>query len=102
VPDLTHPPTKLAALPAAITDPPYAAQILTVTACLLELSPSETLAPPTLDGALLTAAAGVIGDLPAVVVEGATLRARAHLPLYADITHGEYALLLRAAAKELA
>jgi hypothetical protein len=99
--DLIHRPPPLAALPSAVSGPSYATQILTVTACLLELSPSAPLTPPDLDDALLTAAAGIIGELPTVVVESATLRARSHLPSCDDVTHAEYALRLRAAAKAL-
>jgi hypothetical protein len=101
VPDLTHRPSPLAASPASVTEPPYATQILTVTACLLELSPTTTLTQPTLDGALLTAAAGIVGHLPAVVAESATIRARAHLTPLTDITHAECALRLRATAREM-
>lgn len=99
--DLTHPPTQLAALPAAVTEPPYAAQILTVTAWALELAPTAPVSQAILDDALRTAAAGIVGHLPAVVAESATLRARTHLLPYTDITHAEYALRLRATAKEM-
>jgi hypothetical protein len=99
--DLTHPPIQLAALPAAVTDPPYAVQILTVTAWALELAPTTTTTQASLDDALRTAAAGIVGHLPAVVAESATLRARARLLPYTDITHAEYALRLRATAKEM-
>jgi hypothetical protein len=99
--DLTHRPPPRAVLPLAVVEPPYAAQILTVTAWVLELVAVEPLTQTALADALRTAVAGIVGHLPAVVAESATLRARSHLPSYVDVTHGEYALRLRAAAKEL-
>ncbi|MEU4169472.1 hypothetical protein AB0F46_21675 [Streptomyces sp. NPDC026665] len=99
--DLTHPPAKLAALPATVTDPPYAAQILTVLAWVLELAPTVPVTQAGLDDALRTAAAGIVGHRPAVVAESATLRARAELDPITNITRAEYALRLRATAKEL-
>jgi hypothetical protein len=99
--DLTHRPTALAALPQAVAEPSYAAQILTTIAWVLGLTPAAQLTEATLEDALRTAAAGIVGHLPAVVAESATLRARAHLAPLSDITHAEYALRLRATAKEM-
>lgn len=99
--DLTHRPPPRAVLPPAVPEPSYAAQILTVTAWVLELVAVEPLTQAALDDALRTAAAGIVGHLPAVVAESATLRARAHLAPLPDITHAEYALRLRATAKEM-
>ncbi|WP_392967228.1 hypothetical protein [Streptomyces sp. LN245] len=98
--DLTHRPTALAVLPRTVAEPSYAAQILTTIAWVLGLTPTAQLTEAALEDALRTAAAGIVGHLPAVVAESATLRARAHLTPLTDITHAEYALRLRATAKE--
>lgn len=99
MPDLTHPPMQPAALPSAVTGPSYAAQILTVAAWVLELDSTGAMTQPGLEDALTTAAAGVVSHLPAVVAETATLRARTQLTPYTGISHGEYALRLRAVAR---
>jgi hypothetical protein len=99
--NLTHRPPRLAVPPNTLAEPSYAAQILTITAWVLELVAVEPLTQAALDDALRTAAAGIVGHLPAVVAESASLRARATLTPIADITHGEYALRLRAAAREM-
>ncbi|MCX4974249.1 hypothetical protein [Streptomyces sp. NBC_00620] len=99
MPDLTYAPRPLAALPAAVREPSYAAQILTVTAWVLEQDPARAVTETGLHRALQTAAATIVGTLPAVVAETATLRARAELPPYTGTSRGEYALRLRAAAK---
>ncbi|MGW0795157.1 hypothetical protein [Streptomyces sp. NPDC002692] len=99
MPDLTYPRTPLAALPPAVTDPPLAAQILTVAAWVLELDATAELTPAGLDDAMQTGAAGIVGHLPAAVAETASIRAHAELPPYDVITRGEYALRLRAMAR---
>ncbi|MEU9134622.1 hypothetical protein AB0D33_01405 [Streptomyces sp. NPDC048404] len=99
--DLTHRPPPRAVLPPTVAEPSYATQILTVTAWVLELVAVEPLTQAALDDALRTATAGIVGHLPAVVAESATLRARSQLPSYDDVTHAEYALRIRAAAKAL-
>ncbi|MEU1496084.1 hypothetical protein [Streptomyces sp. NPDC005732] len=100
MPNLTHPPAPLAASPPLITEPPYAAQILTVAAWVLELAATTDLTAAGLDDAMQTANAGIVGHLPAAVAETATRNARAALPPYAAAsTRGEYALRLRATAR---
>ncbi|OQQ16114.1 hypothetical protein B0675_02175 [Streptomyces sp. M41(2017)] len=101
MPNLTHPALQTAVTPPAALDPPYAAQILTVTAWALELAPTNQLTEAGLDDAFRTAVAGIVGHLPAVVAETATLNARAYLEPLTDITRAEYALRLRSTGREL-
>ncbi|MFF1957988.1 hypothetical protein ACFVWX_13480 [Streptomyces sp. NPDC058220] len=87
------------------TQPSYAAQLLTALADRLDNSrPTATLTHRILALALALATASTLGALPAAVQGNAATRALAALPQLAPsewTTCGEYALRLRAAAKEL-
>lgn len=86
-------------LSTLLTEPSYAAQILRVTAALLDMDPTAPLTDWTVDNALRTGADAIVSRLPAVVAADSSRRARQALPPSAGITCGEYALLLRDAAK---
>ncbi|WP_326728998.1 hypothetical protein [Streptomyces phaeochromogenes] len=99
--DLTYAARPLAALPAAVREPSYAAQILTVAERLLQRDCTEPVDAWTLDDDLTTATDAIVATLPAVVAESAALLARAQLPPFTGISRGEYALRLHTAAREL-
>ncbi|MCL7377454.1 hypothetical protein [Streptomyces sp. 35G-GA-8] len=103
--DRIHPTQQDEGLRRALATPSYAAQLLTALADRLDDSrPTATFTHRILALALAIAAASTLGPLPAAVQGDAATRALAALPQIdrgAWTTCGEYALRLRAAAKEL-
>ncbi|MBL3669080.1 hypothetical protein JL475_24415 [Streptomyces sp. M2CJ-2] len=99
--DLTQPPDIDVALRVLLTEPSYGAQVLIVTARMLELDSTEPLTRLSSEHALDIAADTILRNLPDVVCSDSMSRAYRALPPLAQITRGEYALRLRAAAKEL-
>ncbi|MEU8555937.1 hypothetical protein AB0C80_18375 [Streptomyces anthocyanicus] len=100
--DLTQPPDIDEALRQLIEQPSYGAQVLIVTARMLEMDPAEPMSDRAGGLAMTIAIDAVLGTLPQVVSDDSVDRATRALPdLAGDITRGEAALRLRAAAKDL-
>ncbi|MEV0090429.1 hypothetical protein [Streptomyces sp. NPDC050738] len=79
--------------------PSYAAQMLLVTARILEMTPLLPLFAPVLDEALRIAAAAILHRVPAVVEQDALRLATAALPpVHPGETCGEHAIRLRTTA----
>ncbi|MET7475095.1 hypothetical protein ABZT17_12140 [Streptomyces sp. NPDC005648] len=89
-------------LARVLSRPSHPAQIISATVVLLEQHGSTS---PVTAGNLqtdLTAAEdAIVGTCPEAVRHTAAFRARSVLPPLADVSRGEYATLLRAAAREL-
>lgn len=85
---------------SVLTEPSYAAQILIITARLLGENVDD-IGRWTLDERLTTATDAICGTLPEAVRTDATTRARNALPPLGRISCGQYAELLRRAAKGL-
>lgn len=80
-------------------EPSYAAQIVILTARILDMTPTEPLTPPTLDEALRTAITAILQTLPTAVEHDAVQLATAALPpTHAGETCGEHAIRLRTTA----
>ena len=102
MPDLTQPDHVAVALRVLLDTPSYAAQMLITTARLLEMDASVPLDGPSLERAIDIAADTILRPLPDVVAQDSISRMYRALPdRPAPVTRGEYALLLRHAAKEL-
>ncbi|MEI5522514.1 hypothetical protein WB388_18085 [Streptomyces brasiliscabiei] len=102
MPDLTQPSPVDVALKVLLDTPSYAAQMLITTARLLEMDAAVALDGPSLERAIDIAADTILRTLPDVVAEDSIGRMYRVLPdRPASVTRGEYALLLRRAAKEL-
>ncbi|WP_371579448.1 hypothetical protein [Streptomyces sp. NBC_01314] len=102
MPDLTQPNPVDVALKVLLDTPSYAAQMLITTARLLEMDASQPLAGLDLERAIDIAADTILRPLPNVVAQDSISRMYRVLPdRPALLTRGEYALLLRRAAKEL-
>ncbi|AYD81676.1 hypothetical protein SEA_KROMP_75 [Streptomyces phage Kromp] len=102
MPDLTQPPDIDEALRALVEQPSYAARTLVFTARLLERDPAEPMTNRAGGLAMTMAIDAVLGTLPQAVRDDSVARATNALPdLTGDITRGEAALRLRAAAKGL-
>ncbi|KMS71319.1 hypothetical protein ACH49_24815 [Streptomyces leeuwenhoekii] len=85
-----------------LTEPSYAAQVLTVAARVLRLHDSTGPVDPwNVHDALTTGEQAVLTTLPESVRTDASTRARAALPPITRISRGEYALRLADAAKGL-
>jgi hypothetical protein len=84
-----------------LTQPTYAAQVLTVAARMLEMDPAEPMTGRAGGMAMNIATDTVLTPLPQSVRDDSLDRALRVLPNLAHITRGEAALRLRAAAKEL-
>jgi hypothetical protein len=97
----THPDPTDEALRRLIEQPSYAAQVLIVTARMLEMDPAEPMTGRAGAMAMNIATDTVLTPLPQVVRADSITRARRVLPDLSAITRGEAALRLRAAAKEL-
>ncbi|MEU6376785.1 hypothetical protein [Streptomyces sp. NPDC046909] len=95
-----HDPTD-EALKQLIEQPSYGAQVLVVTARMLEMDSAEPMTVLARERALDIAADAILGRLPDAVSEDSLARAYRMLPAIGRTTRGEYALHLRAAAKEL-
>ncbi|MFJ8049837.1 hypothetical protein [Streptomyces luteogriseus] len=89
-------------LASVLTEPSYPAQILTVTARLVELDMFTSVTPWSLDQHVTTAEATIlVNSLPEAVHHDASTRARNALPQPYSGTPTEYARQLRTAAKAL-
>ncbi|RSR98045.1 hypothetical protein EF913_28355 [Streptomyces sp. WAC04189] len=100
--DLTQPPDIDEALRRLIEQPSYAAQVLIVFARMLELDAAETATWTARRRAWEIATDAVLRELPEVVSCDSIQRAQGALPdLTGNITRGEAALRLRAAARAL-
>ncbi|MEU3507930.1 hypothetical protein ABZ733_08360 [Streptomyces longwoodensis] len=100
--DLTQPPDIDEALRRLIEQPSYGAQILIVTARMLEMDAAEPTTWTARRRAWNIAIDAVLGRLPEAVRHDSIERAQRALPdLTGSITRGEAALRLRAAAERL-
>ncbi|MFZ4206792.1 hypothetical protein ACOZE4_18340 [Streptomyces griseoincarnatus] len=98
--DLTQPPDIDVALRVLLEQPSYGAQVLIVTARMLEMDATQPLTGLARERALDIAADTILRTLPEVVARDSMARAYRAMPPLADITRGEYALRLRAAARD--
>ncbi|MCF2130147.1 hypothetical protein L1I79_27495 [Strepomyces sp. STD 3.1] len=100
--DLTQPPDIDEALRRLIEQPSYAAQVLLVTARMLEMDAAEPMSDRAAGMAMTIAIDAVLKPLPQAVSDDSVARATRALPVLTDgITRGEAALRLRAAARDL-
>ncbi|MBU5946778.1 hypothetical protein [Streptomyces sp. PAM3C] len=99
--DLTQPPDIDVALRVLLEQPSYGAQVLIVTARMLELDAPHPVTGLARERALDIAADTILRTLPEAVARDSMDRAYRAMPPLADITRGEYALRLRAAARDL-
>ncbi|WP_406365242.1 hypothetical protein [Streptomyces sp. NBC_00645] len=98
--DLTQPDRIDVALRQLIERPPYAAQILAHLVGLLEMHPTEQLTALAREQAIDVAAGEILHELPQVVCAQSLSDVYRALPdTPTEITRGEYALRLRAAAR---
>lgn len=102
MPDLTQPPDTGEAPRKPIERLSYAAQVLIVFARMLEMDSAQPMSTRAGGLAMTIAIDAVLGKLPRAVRDASVARAARALPdLTGDITRGEAALRLRAAAKAL-
>lgn len=102
--DLTQTNPTDEALRRLIEQPCYAGQVLIVTARMLEMDPTEPMTNRAGGMAMTIAADAVLKQLPDAVRDDSLDRAAGVVSVLGEptgITRGEYALRLRAAAKEL-
>ncbi|WP_328439346.1 hypothetical protein OHA71_23700 [Streptomyces sp. NBC_00444] len=97
----THPSPVDEALRVLLTEPSYAAQTLIVAARMLEMDAGQPVTGLACEHAIDIAADAILGQLPDPVSEDSLARLYRVLPPLATVSRGEYALRLRAAAKEL-
>ncbi|MDT7847226.1 hypothetical protein [Streptomyces justiciae] len=89
------------ALQRLIDQPSYGAQVLVVTARMLEMDPEQPMDNRAGGMAMTIAIDAVLKPLPQVVRDDSIARATRALPDLTGITRGEAALRLRAAAEAL-
>lgn len=97
----TQPTLTDEALRRLIEQPSYGAQVLIVTARMLEMDPTEPMTGRAGHMAVNIAIDTVLKPLPQAVRDDSVDRATRALPDLAGITRGEAALRLRKAAKAL-
>jgi hypothetical protein len=97
----TQPDPLDVALRVLLDEPSYAAQTLTVAARVLEMDAAQPITGAARQHAVDIAAESILGKLPSVVRWESRTRLDSALPPLTPISRGEYALLLRAAAKGL-
>lgn len=97
----THPSPEDVALQRLIDQPSYGAQVLVVTARMLEMDPIEPMSTRAGGMAMTIAIDAVLATLPQVVRDDSIARATRALPDLTGITRGEAALRLRKAAEAL-
>jgi len=97
----TQPTPTDEALRHLIEQPSYGAQVLIVAARILEMDPAELMTGRVGGMAMTIAIDTVLTPLPKVVADDSVARAKRALPDLANITRGEAALRLRAAAEAL-
>ncbi|MBD9703399.1 hypothetical protein IHE56_15175 [Streptomyces sp. ID01-12c] len=102
MPDLTQPDPVDVALDVLLNQPSYAAQMLITMACYLAVHADHPLTGLDVERVIDVAADTILRPLPDVVAQDSMSRMYRALPdRPAPVTRGEYALLLRHAAKEL-
>lgn len=102
MPDLTEPDPVDVGLRVLLEQPSYATQVLLVLATLLELDGRQPMSGLARERAMDIAATTILSPLPEVVCRDSLSRAYRALPDTPDpLTRGEYALRLRATAREL-
>lgn len=102
MPDLTQPDPVDVALRVLLTEPSYAAQTLIVTARVLEMDATRPMTARAREHAIDIAADTILSKLPDPVCKDSIARLYRVLPALAPpATRGEYALRLRAAARDL-
>lgn len=84
-----------------LEQPSYGAQVLIVTARMLEMDPAQPMTARAGGLAMQIAVDAVLAPLPQVVRDDSFERATRALPELTGITRGEAALRLRAAARSL-
>lgn len=99
--DLTQPTPTDEALRRLIEQPSYGAQVLIVTARMLEMDPAEPMSTRAGGTAMTIAIDTVLKPLPQFVRDDSIDRATRSLPDLTGITRGEAALRLRKAAEAL-
>jgi hypothetical protein len=98
----TQPDPTDEALRRLIEQPSYAAQVLITTARLLEMDATQPMTGLARERAIDIASDSILRTLPEVVCRDSLARAYRVLPGTPEpITRGEYALRLRATAKDL-
>ncbi|GGX99179.1 hypothetical protein [Streptomyces fructofermentans] len=90
-----------AALDALLGRPSYAQQVLLEAAALLETDPDEPITNCVWEQVLEWAARATFDGLPDAVRSDSLATATAALPPTSDLTHGQYAGLLRSTAARL-
>lgn len=101
MPERTQPDHVDTALRVLLDQPSYAAQTALTMAAVLDLDATKPMTYLLCAKVTSTAADAVLGQCPAVVRDESLDRLNAALPPIGDVTRSEYALLLRAAAREL-
>lgn len=99
--DLTQPTPTDEALRRLIEQPSYGAQVLIVTARMLEMDPDQPMDQRAGGMAMTIAIDTVLKPLPRAVADDSIARATRALPDLTSITRGEAALRLRTAAEVL-
>ena len=100
--DLTQPPDIDVALRVLLEQPSYGAQVLIVTARMLEMDARQPMKAGSREQALDIAIDSILSTLPDPVAKDSVARMYHALPpLAPQGTRGEYALRLRAAARDL-
>jgi len=89
------------ALRRLIEQPSYGAQVLIVTARMLEMDPTEPMTNRAGGKAMTIAIDTILKPLPRAVGDDSLTRATRALPDLTGITRGEAALRLRKAARDL-
>ncbi|EGX60118.1 hypothetical protein SZN_09356 [Streptomyces zinciresistens K42] len=98
----TEPDPVDVALRVLLTEPSYAAQMLIVTARMLEMDHTSPITAQAREHAMTTAADIILTGLPEAVTHESLQRAHRALPPLAPAgTRGQHALLLRQAARSL-
>jgi hypothetical protein len=97
----TQPSLTDEALRRLIEQPSYDAQVLIVTARMLEMDPTEPMTQRAGGMAMTIAIDTVLKPLPKAAADDSVARATRALPDLTGITRGEAALRLRKAAKDL-
>jgi hypothetical protein len=100
--DLTQPDPVDVGLRVLIDQPSYAAQVLITLARVLEMDGSHEMTGLVRERAVDIAADTILRTLPDAVTQESLARAYAAMPaLTLDATRGQYALLIRTAARRL-
>lgn len=102
MPDLTQPDPVDVGLRVLLTEPSYAAQVLIIFARVLEIDAREEMTGLVRERGIDIAADTILRTLPDVVARESLARVYNAMPaLTLDATRGQYALLVRTAARDL-